>query len=154
MKTTQISSMAAFLFAALLVLPGCTPSDQPDLGRVSGTVTLDGDPLVGVSVVFLPDEGRPSSGVTDAKGMYELTYIRTTRGAKVGNHRVEIGGGEGSGEEDSDSEPENPDSQPQAAPKPKQSNKPVIPAKYNSKSELKEEVKAGNNTINFALTSS
>ncbi len=81
------------IVASLLTLAqsGCGGGgDQPELGQVTGTVTLDGKPLVGVAVVFQPENGRPARGMTDAEGKYELTYIRQTKGTKVGMNRVEI----------------------------------------------------------------
>ncbi len=126
---------------------GCGSSDQPELGQVTGTITFDGKPLTGVAVVFQPDNGRPARGMTDAEGKYELTYIRQTKGTKVGPNRVEIAPSEdGESEEDSGSEDESNT----AAKKPK-SSKPTIPARYNVKSELKVDVKAGKNTFDFAL---
>ncbi len=61
---------------SLLVLAvGCTPSDQPPLGRVYGTVTLDGEPLAGVIVNYQPENGRVATAETDAKGYYDLVYV-------------------------------------------------------------------------------
>ena len=135
----------------MIFQPGCGgSSDQPELGQVTGKITLDGKPLSGIAVVFQPDNGRPARGMTDAEGMYELTYIRQTKGTKVGPNRVEIAPSEdGEAEESEDSGEE---SQP-AAKKQTKSGKPKIPARYNVKSELKADVKAGKNTFNFELES-
>lgn len=132
---------------------GCSSrGDQPELGTVTGTITLDGQPLAGVAVVFQPDNGRPSRGMTDAQGKYELTYIRQTKGAKVGPHRVEIAPSE-EGEVEEVEEAEGGDGEEQqASPKPK-SGKSAVPARYNVKSELKADVKSGANTFDFALES-
>lgn len=140
-----------FLF---LCQVGCGPQgDQPELGEVTGTITLDGTPLAGVAVVFQPDNGRPSRGMTDAEGKYELTYIRQTKGAKVGPHRVEVAPSEEGESEESEEETESGDEEGQnAASKPK-SGKRAVPARYNTKSELKVEVKSGKNTFDFALES-
>jgi hypothetical protein len=132
--------------------PGCGgPSDQPELGQVTGTVTLDGKPLSGIAVVFQPDSGRPARGMTDAEGKYELTYIRQTKGTKVGLNRVEIAPSEDGEAEES----ENPDADDESKPvaKPSKSRKPAIPARYNVQSELKADVKAGANTFDFKLES-
>lgn len=129
---------------------GCNPSDQPELGQVTGTITLDGKPLTGVAVVFQPDNGRPARGVTDAEGKYELVYIRQTKGTKVGPNRVEVAPSE-EGEETEEAEPGDGDTQ-TASKKPK-SGKPSVPARYNTKSELKVDVKSGPNTFDFQLES-
>ncbi len=130
--------------------PGCGgPSDQPELGQVTGTITLDGKPLSGTAVVFQPDNGRPAKGITDAEGKYELTYIRQTKGTKVGPNRVEITPSEDGEVEES----ENADEESKSATKRSNSGKPTIPARYNVRSELKADVKAGKNTFDFHLES-
>ena len=73
-----------------LLLLGCGNSDQPELGAVSGTVTLNGAPLSHVEISFAPELGRPSYGETDDKGKYELIYIRDTKGARIGKHKVSV----------------------------------------------------------------
>ncbi|QDU52918.1 carboxypeptidase-like regulatory domain-containing protein [Gimesia panareensis] len=114
---------------------GSAGSDQPDLGSVTGVVTMDGEPLSNVSVTFTPTEGRPSNGVTDETGKYVLGYLRDTQGAVIGTHQVSI-------------------TTPQDAPTPPgQKYKDPIPAKYNTETTLTEEVKAGDNTIDFKLES-
>lgn len=131
---------------------GCGgPSDQPELGQVTGTITLDGQPLGGVAVVFQPDNGRPARGRTDAAGRYELTYIRQTLGTKVGRNRVEVAPDEGAEESDTE-DVANPDA-PQQPVESVKSRKPAIPARYNTNSELEVDVKPGDNTFDFELQS-
>ena len=151
MKTIRTGGVVVALSILLLSLPSCGGSgDRPELGQVSGKVTLDGKPLTGVAVVFQPDDGRPATGRTDAEGEYELTYIRNTRGTKVGHNRVEIAPSEG-GEDEEESDEEDPDS-PQAQ-QPVNSRKPSVPARYNTQSELERDVKPGKNTFDFELES-
>jgi len=76
--------------ALLLAALGCGRGERPPLGTVSGTVTFDGEPLVGAVVIFEPDGARASTGVTDERGCYELTYLRDIKGAVVGRHTVRI----------------------------------------------------------------
>ena len=59
---------------------------------VSGVVTLDGDPLTGVQVIFYPVEGdrKNSVGTTDETGAYSLNYTRHDVGAIVGEYKVLI----------------------------------------------------------------
>ena len=76
---------------AVAWIAGCSGGTRPELGQVRGTVTLDGQPLAGATVLFKPEEGgRHSRGVTDTTGQYELIYIRDIKGAKVGPHKVII----------------------------------------------------------------
>ncbi|MCA9085811.1 MAG: hypothetical protein KDA81_17245 [Planctomycetaceae bacterium] len=79
----------------LFLTTGCGggPSDAPDLGHVTGVVTIDGKPASGVDVSFAPlDGGRPSSARTDANGRYDLVYSTSAMGAKIGMHKVKIAG--------------------------------------------------------------
>jgi hypothetical protein len=84
------------LLAALAVgAVGCG-SDQ--FTPVSGTVTLDGQPLRNAGVNFQPvrseGKGNPGPGsaaFTDENGHYTLKVVGTeTRGAVVGKHKVQI----------------------------------------------------------------
>lgn len=135
---TKYGNGIVLVAALMLFCVGC----GGDMGRVSGTITLDGKPLPDAIITFYPqggEGGRASAGRTDAEGNYELTYSRSEKGAKVGEHLVTIttavdGGdySEGGGES---------------------INKELVPTKYNAKSELKEQVVAGSNTINFELDS-
>ncbi len=129
-------------------LAGCGRGDQPDLGLVTGTVTMDDAPLKGVQVMFSPENGRPAIGMTDAEGKYTLKYIRDSMGCKVGPNKVEIGLAEG---DDVDA---TSDASEDAAPKkPRKSSKPRIPARYNSNTELTADVKPGENVFDFKLES-
>lgn len=149
-KTFQDGCLAVALSVSLLSLTGCGgPGDQPELGQVSGTVTLDGKPLRGIEVVFYPDSGRPARGRTNSEGKYELRYIRDTMGAKVGHNRVEIAPNEeGEDSPESEADADGPADKPPVKP-----GKPVVPARYNTKSELEADVKPGENTFDFALES-
>ena len=81
----------------LVPLAGCG-SDGYSLAPVSGRVTVDGEPILGLRVSFEPIGGteRPLPGpesiaITDADGKYVLYTIATNRrGAVVGACRVRI----------------------------------------------------------------
>ncbi len=125
------------------VLSGCGggADDMPDVGHVTGVVTLDGNPLADAKVFFSPTEGgRTSEAVTDAAGKYELRYMRDIMGAKVGEHSVRVTTGSVAIIGD-DGKVETP-----AVPE-------KVPAKYNSESTLKKEVKPGDQEIALTLTS-
>jgi hypothetical protein len=141
------SFVTAAMAVAVLNLAGCgSSSDRPELGQVTGTITLDGEPLKGIAVVFFPDNGRPARGKTNAEGKYDLTYIRDTKGTKLGHNRVEIAPDEEGGDEDGEGE------EIQSKPKGK-SAKPKIPAQYNIKSILEASVQPGENVFDYKLTS-
>jgi len=148
----QTCHVAAGLSALLLSLPGCLgPNDQPELGHVTGTITLDGKPLSGVEVVFQPDNGRPARAATDAEGKYELRYVRDTLGTKIGHNRIEIAPNE-EGEDEEPIESTTEDGEPVIL-QPLTPGKPVVPARYNTKSELEADVQPGENTFDFDLVS-
>ena len=85
--------VSAALGLALLV--GCSGTDRPELVPVQGTVTLNGEPLAGATVIFdLIDkpEGfqRPSSGRTDEQGHFQVGTYGSADGLPEGKYRVAI----------------------------------------------------------------
>ena len=77
-------------------MPGCGGSGRPSLTKVSGAVTLDGQPLEGamVSFQFAGDEKdkykRPSMGTTDAQGKFTVGTYDKEDGLPVGKYKVAI----------------------------------------------------------------
>lgn len=132
MKVNAEMTRRGLLLVSLfsMVLPGCSDSapDKPELGSVKGVVSLDGQPLAGVSIYFKPSVGRQSIATTDDQGNYEAMYMIDEAGVKVGECSVTLEWGpDGSG--------------------------PAIPPKYGANSELKLTVKQGENTYDIAMTS-
>lgn len=83
--------IAALLLIALWSLAGCSRSDRPPLAKVSGVVLLDGAPVEGAAVMFMPVAGgRPAQGSTDAQGKFQLTTFDTHDGAIIGEHKVSV----------------------------------------------------------------
>ena len=81
--------------ALLAWAPGCGGSGG--YVRVSGVVTLDGNPYKNAIVSFQPlgtpgnpNPGRGSTGLTDTNGRYTLTTDDGYTGAIVGKHRIRI----------------------------------------------------------------
>jgi hypothetical protein len=111
--------------------------DLPPLGRVAGKVTLDGQPLAGATIRFVPldQQGKGdrkgasvAMGLTDDNGQYSLIYVKDIPGAAVGNNRVEIEAKDRNGAERI--QPEN-----------------------NARSTLFRDVASGKNEFNFDLQS-
>ncbi len=82
------------LTALAISFSGCiqssTPkSDLPKLKPVSGNITMDGKPLPGVIVTFLPkdEKGSMSIGESDEKGAYKLSFVGMP-GAASGDYQV------------------------------------------------------------------
>jgi len=73
-------------FAVLVAFTGCGSGFTP----VSGTVTLDGVPVEGATVVFTSEDGGKSySGFTDASGAFSLKSGEK-EGATPGNYKVTV----------------------------------------------------------------
>lgn len=126
----------AAMLCGLLLLTGC--GGPSNVGGVEGVVTLDGKPLPNAMVQFQPETGRPSVGMTDAEGRYQLQYTADAAGAALGRHTVCIStGGKRMNAETGEIKvyPE------------------LVPAKYNTNTELTVEVKPGGNELNFELVS-
>ena len=77
---------------AIALAAGCSGVKRPTLVRVSGTVTVNGKPVEGATVVFTPMEGgaRNAEGITDASGVYQLTTFEPNDGVILGKHAVTI----------------------------------------------------------------
>lgn len=109
----------------------------PPLGRVSGVVTLDGQPLADATVTFTPATGRPSQGVTGSDGRYTLAYTAEQPGAMLGDHVVRIS---------TEGYVERPGGAVEQM-------KERVPSRYNAQSTLTATVKAGTNDLPFQLQS-
>ena len=126
------SAACCLMLASVVTLPGCGRGDAPQLGQVTGVVTLDGQPLPEAQVEFLPASGRPSSAETGQDGRYRLRYSADFDGALVGPHTVKIH---------------------TAVDGRVDRQKELVPPRYHAQSELSAEVKSGSNTFNFDLQS-
>lgn len=88
---------AGLILLAALVGPGCGDG-RPKRVPISGTVTIDGQPLKFGSVAFVPQTGRTAGGSLDSNGRYELSCYEKGDGAMVGDYKVAITGVESLGE--------------------------------------------------------
>jgi len=115
----------------VLSILGCSRSQQPPLGLVSGTVRLDGQALANATVRFTPaGPGRTSEGTTDADGHYELRYLRAIPGANIDQHIVRITtASEANG------------------------GRELLPPRYHARSQLEARVVSGTNDLDFDLRS-
>lgn len=135
---SRISTSALLLLVTLTL--GCfgyRASDLPELGEVTGVVTLDGNPLPEATVSFQSTEaGRMASGVTDDQGKYRLYLLNDISGAPVGVNDVYI-----------------TTARPADDSKPGSGRKEILPPVYHAKSTVTKEVKPGDNTFDFQLES-
>lgn len=81
---------------ATLLLPalGCTPVDDdlPKTVNASGTITLDGSPVAGASIVIMQEggENRFAHGVSDSSGRFSLKAFETKDGAVPGQYKATV----------------------------------------------------------------
>jgi hypothetical protein len=127
--------------AALALALGC--ADNSKTAAVSGTVTLDGEPIESGSINFFPVEGTtgPSAGGTIENGHYS---VPREKGVVIGRNRVELQGNMKTGRK-----------VPSAIPGEKERDELVsaFPPEYSSDSKLVREINPGSNIINFDLSS-
>jgi len=140
MAGRQYLILGSVLF--LLVTAGC----GDDLASVSGTVTLDGQPVVGGAdkygtVIFCKEDGSgaPAIGILDSSGRFTLTTGSRNR-VEPGKYLVGVA-------VKKISPPATPDGMPQAT--------LITPQKYASvtQSGFTAEVQPGRNHFDFALSS-
>jgi hypothetical protein len=122
----------------LTAFAGCQSENR---SAVDGKVTLDGAVVDG-TISFIPTDGKSRSGAWGEikSGRYSIS---ATRGPVVGNYRIELSSVRKTG---------------RILPAPPPMNQreelvDVIPVRYNSHSELKAEIKPGQNEVNFQLQS-
>ena len=123
-----------FLGASIVPSAGC---QQPDIGTVSGRVTINGEPAENGSIAFFPVSGASfTTGSEISQGRYR---------AKVppGKSRVEIRVSRIVGEQKLYDTPHSP-TQPIM--------EELLPARYNVASELAIDVVVGINQYDFDLT--
>lgn len=101
MQQLKTWSAASILIMGIF---GCgASSDAPPLRPVQGLVTYQGKPVSNANVLFTPESGPISMGVTDSNGHFFLS-TGTRTGATLGKHRVTITAFEPTPEIDSENE--------------------------------------------------
>jgi hypothetical protein len=129
-----------WLLVALVLAAGCGGGK---FAPVSGIIRLNGQPLAGASVSFEPvitdktTYGPGSHGITDANGQYKLRVSTpNVDGALIGKHTVRISRGE----------------TPKGDPGGAHLTKELLPARYNSQTDLSFDVlPEGSTSANFDL---
>jgi hypothetical protein len=124
---------SVILAGAICALSGCGNSK---LSEVSGTISYDGKPIEQGSIAFIPADGNgPSGGSPIVDGKYFAQNV------PVGKTKVQIKGARVTGQKRM-----LPDSPPVST------SEEMLPAKYNTASELTYEVKSGTQVKDFDLT--
>ena len=121
--------------AALVALAGCAADTTAE---VAGTVTLDGKPLETGAVQFSPVDGQsPTAGAVIKDGSFASRV-------PVGEMKVTFTAPKVVGKKKLYNTPTSPE-----APVTEE----LLPDRYNTKSQLKTQVKPGRNPVVFELTS-
>lgn len=148
-----------FEFLAVLVLLaasiGCGRSDRPTLGKVSGTVTYQGQPVKSGTLVFEVAGARPANAkIMDGK-ITEATTFEPNDGVPVGSARIAVFAAESSA---ASGPAASPASDPGAYQVPTANYmdvgaKRLIPNRYNdpATSGLTWDIKQGENTVTLQL---
>ena len=125
--------------AMLVFVIGCKSSDR---GAVQGAVTFAGDPVDQGGIAFIPAEDGAGTALVRATGQIENGRYEFDdyRGPNPGKYRVELTWHKKTGKK-----------VPGEGGVMKDETNQVLPAKYNSASELTVDVKPGLNTFNFDL---
>jgi hypothetical protein len=73
---------------------GCSNSRLPNLHRVKGKITHQGNPIEGVTVNFFPvtsdPQSRSATGQTAADGTFVLTTLHTNDGVFAGEYKITL----------------------------------------------------------------
>lgn len=88
MKNNFVDSSLCVLL--LTVICGCGGTMQLDTAPVTGTVTIDGQPINSGVVMFVPKSGRSSRGEIQPDGTFRLATYGKGDGAILGENRVVV----------------------------------------------------------------
>jgi hypothetical protein len=140
---TMLKRLLAIGLIAVVSVTGCG-GGGPEIVEIEGTVTRNGKPVPNLRIYFVPTDGRPSWGISDAAGRFVLDYDYDYDGAKVGTHKVWVQ--DAGGEVD-------PTLAMSGAPRPKRNPEMAeILAKYGQdKSQLTVEVKKADRNFELKL---
>lgn len=140
-----LSSPVCALMGGLLFFSGCGGSEDP-LGRiaVTGTVTLDGQPVSNGTIRFAPMEGAKHATVAGATIIDGLYKIAQEQGLPPGTYKVVVSAPQSEGEA----------GDPMAPGYKEPVVRELVPARYNTQTELTAEISSTDSkNVDFSLTS-
>lgn len=139
----MFSMKSRLMVAAIAVLfVGASGCGGPQRGEMAGEVTLDGQPIQGGEIRFLPDLGPPAYAEI-IEGRY---CTPAAKGPGLGVARVEVRWVRKTGKQV-------PAMPPAPAGTMIDEKAECIPERFNRRSELRADVRPGKNVCNFELTS-
>jgi len=131
----RFASLACFLL--MPVWAGC--NGGPAMGKISGEVTMDGQPLKAGRILFTPEDGQGQTGggtIADGKFLVEVPPAKMKvqiNASKVIGKRAAYEGVPNSPMDDVVQE--------------------IIPKRYNDQTELSQDVKPGAQSVKYELRS-
>ena len=136
MSLTHRSGLV-FLVAAAVVFAGC--GTEPRKNGVSGTVMWKGQPVKSGTINFSSADGKFVATGTIVDGKYAIPQVS---GVPAGNYLVAI----------SYPDPKIPAPRPDEPPGESTPVRELLPARYADGTELRADIKDGDNTVDFNLT--
>ncbi len=135
--------MRALPLIAVLLASYCASGCSSSLSEVSGTVTLNGQPLPEGAINFIPVEGTrgAGAGATIRDGKY---HVPAASGVTPGKNRVELRAFRSTGKKVKDAGVPGATEIEQRV--------PAFPPEYNDQSTLVREIRQGSNTIDFEIS--
>lgn len=76
--------------AIAVLAAGCGRENQLETIKVTGRVTLDGQPLGSGTVVFMPQKGPGAKGTIGSDGSFRMGTYAEGDGAVAGRHQVAV----------------------------------------------------------------
>jgi hypothetical protein len=76
----------------IALMMGCDSDTNPKTYKVSGIISLKGQPVEKATLVFIPkgENGNPATAVSSKDGRYELTTFNAADGAVPGEYSIKI----------------------------------------------------------------
>ncbi|MDB5338542.1 MAG: hypothetical protein JWN70_4161 [Planctomycetaceae bacterium] len=87
---TVFVQRAACLVMGFVILTGCQGADEAKPVPAAGVITLNGEPLAGAYVLFIPETGPKASATTDKDGGFDLTTVKDKDGVVPGPCRIAV----------------------------------------------------------------
>lgn len=86
MISARLFHLSSILLAVAVL--GCSSAT----GTVEGTITVDGEPVQGVEVIYqCPSFSAEGSGITNSEGHYRVFYGRGNRDLPIGEYQLSLG---------------------------------------------------------------
>lgn len=137
----------------LVACAGCGRSDRPSLGRVTGTVQYNGQPVAAGTIIFEVANARSANGTIADGKIVEVTTYDPGDGVPVGEARIAVFATAAGGGAAPASPAATPDAKAVIDRNYMGSAKSLIPDRYNdpATSGLTWTIKAGENVVELSL---